>query len=84
MNIVGLCKDNNIKLINVFPPNFKSLDTSFVARIKDLNPDSNWFQYDQNNSIYTNKDYFHDEGHLTKEGAIILSEELSVFISGHE
>ena len=76
-NIQNICFTNNIKLIIVYPPNFKTLNTSFKKRIEELSHSSvSFLTYDTTKEIYRNKDLFYDENHLNENGAIIFTNEV--------
>jgi hypothetical protein len=79
--IIKICKENKIKLIIVFPPNYDSYNKLFEFRIRNL-VDSNgiFYIYNLNNPIYHNKDYFYDYSHLKLNGAEIYTDELANFI----
>lgn len=81
--ILNICNSNNIKLIVIFPPNYKSHSISFEKRIKELSSDKvMYYVYNADNPIYRNKDYFSDEDHLMKNGAIIFTDEVIRFLKG--
>jgi hypothetical protein len=80
-NFEKLCLDNNIKLIYVFPPNFRKINTVFEKRFKELTDyRTNIFYYNLNEKEYRNSANFIDEGHLNKNGAIIFTNELIEYL----
>ena len=81
LKVQDLCRENKIKLILVFSPNFKFHNPQFENRVKELClPDVEYYVYDSTNSIYTDKAYFYDESHLLTNGAIIFTNEIIKFI----
>lgn len=80
-NIQQICSENKIKLFFVFSPYYKSFNSSFKNRFDALFlPSRNTMVYDTLNPIYQSKDYFFDVSHLSKNGAIIFTSEISKFI----
>ncbi|WP_207423868.1 hypothetical protein [Desertivirga brevis] len=78
-----LCLHNNIKLYLVYSPNFKNHNSRFETRIQKLShPAVSYIRYDTKNSIYLNKDYFYDQSHLKKNGAIIFTDEIIKHLKG--
>ena len=72
-----LCISNNIKLIIVYPPNFKKHNILFENRIEKLSyPKVSSIIHDTTNQVYKNKDYYYDEGHLKTNGAIIFTNDI--------
>jgi len=76
-NIIKICNLNNINLVIVFPPSYKKPSESFEKRIRELSGNVNYYFYDNENPIYRNKDYYYDESHLMRNGAIIFTDELN-------
>lgn len=77
LSIQEMCVNNNINLVLIFPPNFKSHNTSFENRIRKLsNTQTSFIVYDTLNPIYLDKSKFYDESHLLQDGAIEFTEEL--------
>ncbi len=80
--IQNICKENEIELIFVFPPNFKSFDGSFYERFSSLIKKENRIMiYDTMDVRYTDSKYFRDESHLNKKGAEIFTNEMIQFIN---
>lgn len=80
--IINICESNNITTVIVFPPIFKIHNKSFEKRLKQLSGDKVYYYiYNTKNPIYKNKEYYYDEGHLMKNGAIIFTNELIHFIN---
>ena len=75
--IQSICKQNNIHLILVFPPNYKAYNSAFEARIKSIAGDSiSYFVYNPSELRYTDAAYYYDMGHLKLNGARIFTNEL--------
>lgn len=81
--IQQLCKENDIKLVCVFTPSFRSHNTVFIKRFKTLiNKDvSSVFVYDISNPAYMNKSNYYDNAHLNYKGAKIFTFELNNYLS---
>jgi len=76
-DLQNLCVNNNIQLITVYSPNFKEHNILFKKRIKEIShPKVTSILYDSTNQIYKNKDYFYDEAHLKRNGAVIFTNEI--------
>ncbi|WP_042503247.1 hypothetical protein [Algibacter lectus] len=83
--IQKLCQTNNIKLITVFPPNYKAFDFGFMKRFIQLNNSENSVLiYDTINPIYINESIYFDESHLIRDGAKIFTSEISEFINSNK
>ncbi|OBQ55392.1 hypothetical protein JJL45_08235 [Tamlana sp. s12] len=81
-NIKALCKNKDIELTFIIPPNFSRFNRSFYNRFKELvDEDNKVMIYDTLNVNYTQPHYFFDESHLNKEGAEIFTSEISLFIN---
>ncbi|WP_433764679.1 hypothetical protein [Flavobacterium ginsenosidimutans] len=77
-----ICKENNIKLIYCFAPNFRVYNSTLENRIKDISlPENRLFVYDTTDFRYKKIEYFHDESHLNIRGAKLFTSELSKFIN---
>lgn len=71
------CLRENIKLITVFPPNFRAHNQSFENRVRELSLDKNvLYIYDQDNKAYLDSKYYYDSKHLKDEGAKIFTNEI--------
>ncbi|MFS4483049.1 hypothetical protein ACKGJY_08520 [Hyunsoonleella sp. 2307UL5-6] len=81
--IQQLCKENDIKLVCVFTPSFRSHNTVFIKRFETLiNKDvSSVFVYDISNPAYTSKSNYFDNAHLNYKGAKIFTFELNNYLS---
>ncbi|HNP33129.1 MAG TPA: hypothetical protein PKN96_07535 [Flavobacterium sp.] len=80
--IVTVCKQHNIKLLLVFPPNFREITPMFEKRMLQIAGKNSWFyEYDASNKIYTNKDYYFDLNHLKRNGAVIFTHEIADYLS---
>jgi len=76
--IIAICKQKNIKLVLVFPPLFDSMDMKFKERVLQLaGSNIDFYEYNDENPIYKNKDYFYDRTHLKNNGALLFSDELA-------
>lgn len=80
-NIQNSCKENNIQLIFVFSPNYKTFNANFEKRFRKLMlPENKIVVYDQTNPIYKKENYYFDVSHLMKNGATIFTNEIVAFI----
>ncbi|WP_207536156.1 hypothetical protein [Desertivirga arenae] len=78
-----LCVHHNIKLYTVYSPNFKNHNPKFEQRIRKLSgPRVSSIRYNTANPIYLNKDYFYDQSHLKKNGAILFTNEIIQHLKG--
>jgi hypothetical protein len=75
--MIEICKTNNIDLVVVFPPIYKTFSKSFEKRIRQLSGDGvNYYLYNTENPIYRNEDNYFDEHHLMQNAAIEFTDEL--------
>lgn len=80
----ALCHENNIKLLLVFPPNYKNYNAAFEKRMRELSrKEVIFYIYNSNNPVYRNKDYFADESHLVLKGSEIFTSEIGSWISSN-
>jgi hypothetical protein len=80
-SFVNLCVENNIDLVLVFPPKYRSRNKSFEDRIESLTQSkASYLIYDDQNPIYRNKDYFIDASHLNTSGAMLFSIDVVKFL----
>lgn len=80
-DIIKICSEKSINLIVVFPPSYQTPSSAFEARIKELSGDQAYFySYNHENPIYKNKDFYYDEAHLIREGAVIFTNEVCTFL----
>ena len=80
--IVNTCKQNNIKLIIYFPPSFihYKKTSATIQIINKICKENNIPVYNDSHDTYfqQHNEWFHDNVHLAKEGAIVYSK---LFIS---
>jgi hypothetical protein len=82
--IVAMCKEKNIELLIIQPPLFDPMDTTFRARLMQLTENKvPFFEYNSQNPIYKNKDYFYDRTHLNRKGATIFTDEIAQYLKTH-
>jgi hypothetical protein len=80
-NCMHICKTLNIIVVIVFPPNFQAPSNSFKNRLIELSGDDAYqYIYNYNNSVYRNKDYYYDEEHLLRKGAVLFTTEVSDYL----
>ena len=76
-SIIETCHANNIRLVLVFPPIFFAHSESFEKRIRQLAGEGvDYYVYDRENPIYRDEDYFNDETHLMRDGALVFTDEI--------
>jgi len=81
LKVNALCAENNIKLVVVFPPNFRPLNNAFKQRIMHLtNPGGYFYVYNTADPAYRDSSYFSDSNHLILKGAKKFTTELSSYI----
>lgn len=80
-NIMKICEQYKIKLILITTPNYRNRNLRFEQRIQQLSAkQAVFYQFNNANAIYKNKDYFYDESHLNRKGAEIFTKELVNFL----
>lgn len=81
-NMINSCNNNGIKLIILFPPNYRSPSQSFEDKIRQLSGENaSFYHYNGENPIYKNRDYYYDKDHLKRDGATIYTNELIAFLN---
>lgn len=81
-SIIALCKEKNVQLVIVQPPLFDPIDREFTQRLKQLTHNEiPFFEYNNQNPIYKNKDYYYDRTHLNRKGAMIFTDELVHYLN---
>ena len=81
--MIETCKKNNIDLVVVFPPVFKTHSESFEKRIRQLSGEGVYFYvYDTENPIYRLEDNYFDESHLMQKAATEFTAELIIYLNG--
>ena len=79
--IIAMCQEKNIKLIIIQPPLFDTMNGAFRERLKQLTQNKiPFFDYNNQNPIYKNKDYFYDRTHLNRKGAMIFTNEIAAYL----
>ncbi len=80
--ILDICRDHDIQLVLVFPPIFQTHSLSFEKRIRELAGDGvKYYVYNRENPIYRDEDYFNDETHLMRDGALVFTDEIISYIN---
>ena len=76
-----LCKQHQIELTVVIPPNYAVLNVAFANRIKSqLIPETKLYTYNTENPVYKDASYFYDMSHLYKNGAEVFTSEIIDFL----
>lgn len=79
--IIETCELNKIHILVVFPPVFKKHSFSFERRIRQFAGDGTYYYlYDTDNPIYSQMKYYYDETHLMQNGAVVFTDEISVYL----
>lgn len=74
--IVSRCRDHQIQLIVVIPPNFKETTRGFRERLEELVGDAGFvWMYDDSRPEYRNEQFFFDHAHLRTSGAKLFTDE---------
>ena len=77
LDFVNICHNKHIKLVIVFPPNFRRPNRDFEKRIISLAGEKTFFiHYDTTESVYYDKKFYYDGSHLVTSGAKIFTEEI--------
>jgi hypothetical protein len=72
-----ICKQSNIELYLVIPPNNEPLDLKFVSKLKqNCLPTTKFYSY-KKKYITKNNNYFYDVSHLNKNGAALFTKEVA-------
>jgi len=80
--IIETCRANNIRLVLVFPPIFFTHSESFEKRIRQLAGDGvDYYVYNRENNVYRDEDYFNDETHLMRDGAMVFTDEIISYLN---
>ncbi len=84
LNFIKLCKENNINLLVVSPPNCYRSTIGFNERMKELTAGYGSFLLFDSTKPYT-KDgsYYYDDVHLRTNGAIIFTNEVIDYIKAN-
>ncbi len=81
-SLIETCKINNINLIVVFPPIYKTFSGSFEKRIRQLGGEGVFYYlYNKENPVYLNEDNYFDKHHLMKNAAIEFTGELIIYLN---
>lgn len=80
--IVSMCQEKNIKLILIQPPLYDTMDPSFRGRLVELTENKiAFFDYNRQNPMYKNKEYFYDRTHLNLKGATVFTNEIAQYLN---
>ena len=76
-NMVETCREKDIDLLILFPPNYKPHSQGFEDRIRELSGDyPHFLLYDQENPVYRDSSSYYDANHLMTHSARIYTEEV--------
>lgn len=80
--IIAICKQNNIQLLLVSPPMFRGVNPMFKNRMLEIaGNNASFYEFDTQNPVYKDKNYFFDLNHLQRNGAVIFTTELSNYLN---
>lgn len=80
--IVCMCREMNIKVVIIQPPLFDQMNPAFRQRLKKITLNNYpFFDYNKQNPIYKNKDYYYDRTHLNRKGATIFTDEIAQYLN---
>ena len=80
--ILSDCRINHIKIIFITMPNYRRNNPLFEKRMREIaGPDVPVCEYDKKNPAYYNKNYFYNESHLNKKGALVLTHDIAVYLN---
>lgn len=74
--LLYICQKEDIQLFVLVPPNFTKQNKAFVNRVRELISDENISFYAENSFLFNDSNYFHDQSHLNKKGAILYTNEV--------
>ncbi len=81
LHILKTCEKENIKVYLAIPPNYKPMNPTFIARLKELTPKNvKAHIYNQSEKRYCDSLYFYDLTHLRRNGAKLYTKELADFL----
>ncbi|MEO6669140.1 MAG: hypothetical protein ABIN36_06670 [Ferruginibacter sp.] len=81
LKFIRRCKDNNIELIIACPPNCYRSTIGFQERLKELaGNDARFMIFDSTKPYTKDGNYYFDDVHLKKNGAIIFTNEMIDYI----
>lgn len=71
-----ICQKEKIQLFVLIPPTFAEQNIEFVKRINSLLINQNDKVWNEHNEAFKKADYFSDEAHLNKKGAVLYTNEI--------
>lgn len=82
MKFVKLCRDNNIRLLIVSPPNCYKSTIGFNERMKELaGNEAAYLLFDSTKAYTKDGSYYYDDVHLKSNGAVIFTSEVAEYIN---
>lgn len=79
--IIEMCKAKNIQLMLVRTPSLNEADPTFNKRIIELaGSEIPFLDYNHQNPVYRNTDYYYDKNHLNRKGAMVFSDEIAQYL----
>lgn len=80
--IIRMCREKKVRLILISPPLFSPVDNAFRQRLAQLaSGKAEFFDYNTQNPIYKDKDYYYDKTHLDRKGALIFTDEIANYLN---
>jgi hypothetical protein len=79
--IQRICREENIRLIIVLPPNYYAFDAPYKKLVQaNLLEKTEIYTY-QVNGIYQDANSYYDQSHLVTRGALIFSKEVADYLN---
>ena len=72
----SICQKEKIQLFVLIPPNFAEQNIEFVKRINGLLINQNDKVWNEHSDAFKKADFFSDEAHLNKKGAVLYTNEI--------
>lgn len=84
LSFVNICKEHNMNLLLLLPPNYFPKTTIFKERLTPLIAGKTWvYLYEEQNKIFKSKEYYYDKSHLDSKGAALFTKSVADFIKSN-
>lgn len=84
LSFVNICKEHNMNLLLLLPPNYFPKTTIFKERLAPLIAGKTWvYLYEEQNEIFKSKEYYYDKSHLDSKGAALFTKSVANFIKSN-
>ncbi len=84
LSFVNICKEHNMNLLLLLPPNYFPKTSIFKERLTPLTAGKTWVHlYEEQNEIFKSKEYYYDKSHLDSKGAALFTNNVTNFIKSN-